>query len=275
AVDLRDEVATRLGFTESDVARQLASGFEGSPVSTFWEGRRKIDIVARLDERETSRFDDVLSTYVRSSSTGARVPVRQVADIRAEWQSSRIVRRNGVRTITIGTFTHSGVLPSQVLAVVQPRVAALAMPRDIRVEYGGELEAQNESATQMTGALVAGLLGIFMILLFQFRNVKYALLIMVSIPLALFGTVLGLLITQNPFGFTAQLGMIALTGIVVRNAIILVDFINERRAHGEALEEAALDAGRRRLRPIFLTTMAAAVGVLPMILSGSTMWSPL
>lgn len=86
---------------------------------------------------------------------------------------------------------------------------------------------------------------------------------------------LGLILTRNPFGFTAYVGIVSLSGIVVRNAIILVDYINERRAGGQDLEAAALEAGRRRLRPIFLTTMAAAAGVTPMILSGSSLWSPL
>jgi outer membrane protein TolC len=98
---------------------------------------------------------------------------------------------------------------------------------------------------------------------------------MCSIPLTLFGAVLGLLVTDNPFGFTAFTGMIALCGIVVRNAIILVDYMNEKLREGHSLETAAVEAGERRLRPIFLTTMAAAVGVTPMIISGSSLWSPL
>ena len=98
---------------------------------------------------------------------------------------------------------------------------------------------------------------------------------MPAIPHALLGASLGLLVTGNPFGFTAFLGIVSLGGVVVRNAIILVDYIRARMAEGVAIEEAAVEAGERRLRPIFLTTMAAAVGVTPMILSGSSMWSPL
>jgi outer membrane protein TolC len=109
----------------------------------------------------------------------------------------------------------------------------------------------------------------------QFRNISDPLVVMASIPLTLFGAIFGLLITHNPFGFTAFMGLISLCGIVVRNGIILVDYCNERVAEGETLEQAARDAGTRRLRPIFLTTMAAAVGVTPMIISGSSLWSPL
>src|SRR6476646_10842567 len=98
---------------------------------------------------------------------------------------------------------------------------------------------------------------------------------MSAIPLSLFGAAMGLVVTGNPFGFTSFMGCIALSGIVVRNSIILIDYINEKRRAGSTLEEAALEAGERRLRPIFLTTMAAAVGVTPMIISRSSMWSPL
>lgn len=127
----------------------------------------------------------------------------------------------------------------------------------------------------MLEALAISLVAIFLILLIQFKNISEPLIVMSSIPMALLGAVFGLVITGNPFGFTAFMGLISLCGIVVRNAIILVDYINEKLAEGQTLEQAAMEAGERRLRPIFLTTMAAAVGVTPMILSGSSLWSPL
>jgi outer membrane protein TolC len=119
------------------------------------------------------------------------------------------------------------------------------------------------------------MIAIYLILMFQFRSVMDPLVVMAAIPLGLLGASLGLLVTRNPFGFTAFLGIVSLGGVVVRNAIILIDYIRARMAEGIAIEEAAVEAGERRLRPIFLTTMAAAVGVTPMILSGSSMWSPL
>ncbi len=127
----------------------------------------------------------------------------------------------------------------------------------------------------MVAALSISLLAIFLILMLQFRNLVEPLVVMASIPLSLFGVVVGLLITRNSFGFTAFMGMISLCGIVVRNAIILIDYIKEKLHEGVPLVEAATLEGERRLRPIFLTTMAAAVGVTPMILSGSKLWSPL
>src|SRR2546427_2012142 len=123
-------------------------------------------------------------------------------------------------------------------------------------------------------ALAMSMISIFLILLFQFRKLSEPLVVMSAIPLSLFGAAMGLVVTRNPFGFTSFMGCIALSGIVVRNAIILVDYINERRRAGSTLEEAALEAGERRLRPIFLTTMAAAGGGTPLILSHSRLWGP-
>jgi outer membrane protein TolC len=132
-----------------------------------------------------------------------------------------------------------------------------------------------ETLPEMIMALGISLVAIFLVLLLQFKNLSETLIVMSSIPLAMPGAVLGLVVTHNPFGFTAFMGLISLCGIVVRNAIILVDYVKEKMREGRPLEQAATEAGERRLRPIFLTTMAAAVGVLPMILSGSSLWSPL
>jgi len=185
------------------------------------------------------------------------------------------VRRNGVRTLTVRGFVKPGFYGSDLQKKVEPRIKALQLPPGYRIEYGGEKFNQNVTFPQMLVALGISLIVIFLILLFQFKNISEPLIVMSSIPMALLGAVFGLLITGNPFGFTAFMGMISLCGIVVRNAIILVDYIHEKLAEGQTLEHAAMEAGERRLRPIFLTTMAAAVGVTPMILSGSSLWSPL
>ena len=272
---LRPEVATRLGFTDADVAMQLAGAFNGAPISTFWEGKRDLDITLRLDATERSGIDDVASAYVVSPTTGARIPLREVADVAPEFRPSRIVRRNGVRTLTVRSFSAPDVLPSVALKAATPKLAALNLPAGMRMEVGGEKEGSAEVQGAVNVALITSLIGVFLILLFQFRTVRHPLVIMTSIPLAVVGAAIGLVVTGNPFTYTANLGLNALTGVVVRNAIILVDYANELRQHGVDIETAALLAGRRRLRPIFLTTMAAALGVTPMILSRSPLWSPM
>jgi outer membrane protein TolC len=127
----------------------------------------------------------------------------------------------------------------------------------------------------MKYVLIASIVLIFLILLFQFRSLLDPVMIMTAFPLAVPGAALGLIVTHNTFGFTAFIGIVSVGGLVVRNAIILVDYIHQRIKGGATLEQAALEAGERRLRPIFLTSSAAAVGVVPMILSGSSLWSPM
>ncbi|MDZ4183563.1 MAG: efflux RND transporter permease subunit [Desulfuromonadales bacterium] len=274
-VKVNDELANRLGITDASVSQTLAGAFDGAAVSTFWEGDRAVNIKLRLDPASRSSFGDISNTYVNSELTGAKIPLRAVATLAPEWQTSRIVRRNGVHTLTVRAFPKPGVYASKILEQAMPKIKDLQLPVGYRIYYGGDKDNQDEVFPQMIGALAISLVAIFLVLLVQFRNVSEPLVVMASIPLTLFGAMFGLLVTNNPFGFTSFMGVISLCGIVVRNGIILVDYCNERIAEGVPLEQAAREAGARRLRPIFLTSMAAAVGMVPMILSGSSLWSPL
>ncbi len=274
-LNVNDELANRLGITEASVSQTLSGAFSGAAVSTFWEGDRAVTIKLRLDPAYRSQFEDIGNTYLNSELTHARVPLRAIATLAPEWQTSRIVRRNGVRTLTVRAFVKPGYYASHLVEKAMPKIKALELPAGYRIYYGGEKDNQGETFPQMIVALGISLLAIFLVLLVQFRSISEPLVVMASIPLMLFGAILGLIITHNPFGFTAFMGLISLCGIVVRNGIILVDYCNEKVAEGETLEQAAQDAGARRMRPIFLTTMAAAVGVTPMILSRSSLWSPL
>ncbi|WP_229712727.1 efflux RND transporter permease subunit [Marivirga lumbricoides] len=144
------------------------------------------------------------------------------------------------------------------------------------IKYGGEQENELENYPSLAKALIVGVVLIFFILLFQFKKPGFALLIMTTMPLSLLGAGIGLWLTGYPFGLTSFLGIMSLMGIVVRNGIILIDYAEElRNKEGMSIKEAALASGRRRMRPIFLTSFAAAIGVVPMIMSGSTLWGPL
>ena len=274
-VNVREEVANRIGLTNAAIAQQLAVGFEGAPVTTFWEGDRGVDVVLRLDPAERQSFQNVADTYVMSPVTGARVPLEAVASLDSEWQPGRIVRRNGVRTLTVRAFPGDHRLASEILGDARKQLDAMALPQGYHIEYGGEYENKQEISGEMQNALMLSMVLIFLILLFQFRTLVDPLIVMAAFPLALPGAAFGLLVTHNTFGFTAFIGIVSVGGLVVRNSIILIDYIHERMKSGVELEQAALEAGERRLRPIFLTSAAAAVGVIPMILSGSSLWSPL
>lgn len=274
-VKVNEELSNRFGLTNSNISMLLAGAMDGEAVSTYWEGNRPINIVLRLDPWHRQSFEDVKNTYITSQLTHDSVPLRSMATLAPEWQTSRIVRRNGVRTLTVRAFVTQDHYASELVNATNDATKKIPLPPGYRIEYGGEKFNQEETFPDMVKALLISLVAIFVILMIQFRGLKDPLVVMASIPLSLFGAILGLVVTRNPFGFTAFMGLIALCGIVVRNGIILVDYIHEKIAEGQSLEDAATAAGERRLRPIFLTTMAAAVGVTPMILSRSSLWSPL
>lgn len=274
-LSVREEVANRMGLTNGAIAQQLAAGFEGAPATTFWEGDRAVNVVLRLDPSDRQSFQNVADTYVISPVTGTRVPLQAVASLTSEWRPGRIVRRNGVRTLTVRAFPDGHRLASEILGGARRQLEAMPLPPGYHIAFGGEDENQRETFGEMQKALLISLVLIFLILLFQFRTLVDPLIVMAAFPLALPGAALGLVITHNTFGFTAFIGIVSVGGLVVRNSIILIDYIHERMKSGVELEQAALEAGERRLRPIFLTSAAAAVGVIPMILSGSSLWSPL
>ena len=274
-VNLDNELANRMGFSNASVSQSLAAGFNGVVVSTYWEGSRAVDILLRLDESSRQSFDDVRNVYLTSPVTGAKVPLRQIAALTPAWETGRIVRRNGARTITVRSFFQQGVYASKLLARARPEIAALPLPAGYRIGYGGENESQSDMTGGIVKAAAISVLLIFLILLFQFHSVTETLVVMSSIPLSLVGGAIGLLIVHMPFSFVAQIGFIGVGGVVVRNSILLIDYIRDRREKGDGLLDAARAAGARRMRPIFLTTLAAAVGVSPMIFSGSLMWAPM
>jgi multidrug efflux pump subunit AcrB len=273
-IHLKDE-ASRLGFNASSITQMIYTCFKGYPVSTMYEGNNPLNIVLKLDEKYRRNADDLENIYLQSPVSGASVPFRQIAELSPEWQPGRILHRNGIRTLTVQSNTKDDVLPSELLKAVQPDLAKMKLPEGYDISFGGEHANKMETYGYMTIALVISLIAIFLVLLLQFRNLKEVGLVMLTIPLSLFGAILGLFITRNDFGFTAFTALISLSGIVVRNAIILIDHTNELLGRGMDIPTAAFEAGKRRLRPIFLTAMAAAIGVLPMILSGSPLWSPL
>lgn len=276
-VKINDEVANRLGFSSQDIARMLGGGFKGRPVSVLWEGDNPITILLRLDEEHRDTFEDLSNTYLVSPVTGARVPLRQIATLQPEWQPGRIRRRNGVRCLTVRTETQLGRMPNDILSEIMPKIAAMKLPKGVTISYGGELEDQKTVMGQQLASLLTSLVLIFMVLLFQFKGIRKTLIIMAGIPMSWFGAFVGLFVTGNPFSFTGFLGVISLSGLVVRNGIILVEYADKLAAadESESLKEVAMNAGKRRMRPVFLTAMAAAMGVVPMIISGSALWAPL
>jgi len=275
-LDIRKDEESRLGYSDALLGYSLMVGTRGFPVATVWEGDYPVDVRLKVDQKSKTSSEEVGNLYVTSPLLFSSVPVRQLATLKPGWTEGEIVHRNGVRTLTVQADIERGRYAADVFGRVRPKIDRIKLPQGLGIEYGGENQDKTEYITPFYYALAVSVVIIFLILMVQFRNIKTTLLIMLTMPLSIFGASFGVWVTGYPFGVTAFIGLIGLMGIVIRNGIIYISYAEElRRQHGHTLEEAAISAAKRRMRPIFLTASAAAVGVIPMILSGSTLWGPL
>jgi multidrug efflux pump len=271
----RDE-ASRLGYSKTLLDYSLMAGTTGLPLSTVWEDDHQLPVNLKVNTGKKHNVKELRDHYVSSPFMLSAVPLRQIADVRPEWSEGEIARRNGMRTITVRVDVDRGKYSSHVLSAARATIDTLTLPAGIAISYGGEQEMAEKELTPLYYALGMSVMLIFLVLLVQFRNVKTAVLIMMTMPLAVFGAAFGVAVAGYPFSVTAFIGVIGLVGIVVRNGIIYVSYTEElRREHGHTLVEAAMSSARRRMRPIFLTSAAAAVGVVPMVLGRSPLWGPL
>ncbi len=275
-VNLDRSKANKLGYAKSLVAASLMTSLDGLPLTTVWEGDYPVGVILSKEDELTNSVNNLNDQYVTSLLTMESLPLRSVATLQPEWTEGIIVRRNGVPTITVKADIKRNIIASQIFKTLRPQLDNLQTDQGMILEYGGDHEATAKQMVPLVTSLLLSVVLIYFILLFQFKTTRRALLIMSTMLLSFPGAALGLWITGYPFGMTSFIGVIGLVGIVVRNGIILIDYAFELvNKHGHSFKEAAIAAGKRRMRPIFLTSMAAAMGVVPMIISQSPLWGPL
>ncbi len=271
--------SNRLGINEGLLGVTLASRFGGIPLTTIWENDYKVPVVLKSNiSGDKLTASDVENEYVTGLYSPA-VPLRQIAKVTTEWKEGQIVRRNGIRTLSLYVDLRRGEVVSVTQKEVEKIVEKMSneiASKNIKVSYGGVKEDVNETLPDIiTGGLISVAI-IFFILLFHFKSVKLASLVFASTGFSILGAALGLKIMNQEFSVTAVLGIISLIGIIVRNGIIMYDYIIElREKRGFSVIDACIEAGKRRMRPILLTCLAASMGVIPMIISNSPLWSPM
>ena len=275
-INLDRNKANKLGYAKSLVASSLMLSLDGIPVTTVWEDDYPVNVILTKDDQKQQSISGLKDQYVTSLLTLESLPLRAIAKIEPDWTEGNIIRRNGIRTITVQADLKRNIIPSQVFNSIKDDLDDLQKGSMLEFEYGGDYEATAKQMTPLLTSLALSVVLIFFILLIQFKTTRRALLVMSTMLLSFPGAALGLWLTGYPFGMTAFIGVIGLVGIVVRNGIILIDcafdLVNNQ---GLNFKEAAIAAGKRRMRPIFLTSMAAAMGVIPMIISQSPLWGPL
>ena len=276
-ITLNETESNRLGINKALLTACLAVHYgPGVPITSLWEGDYPVGVVLKADHKDNNQFTSLGNEYIPVMGGTTSVPLRQFATITPDFTDGCIVRRNGVRTISVVAEPMRGYNADCLAKQVKASVAKLSLPKDVEVHIGGMLEKDTETLPQVsTGVLIAVFI-IFFILLFHFKRISLALVNLSSMSLCVFGAAVGLLITGYDMSITGILGVVSLMGILVRNGIIMLDYAEElRRDKGLSVREAAFQAGERRMRPIFLTSAAASVGVLPMMLENNTLWSPM
>ena len=269
-----DAVASRYGISRVDIARAIYGRTRGQSIGELYTGEDPIPVLVRSEAGEAMAVSELEAVDVPTSD-GRMVPLGQVAHVEPVWQPAAIKHRNGQRLTTVSAQLQDGVSFSQVLPVLKAKLATLELPGGVEVNFGGDAEGSGEANSAIMRNLPIGLLLLLGVLLAEFNSFRRVMIILTTVPLAAAGVVPGLLIGNQPFGFMSLLGVIALVGIVVNNAIVLLEVVESRRMEGADVPTALEEAVARRIRPILLTTATTVAGLLPLAVSSSTLWPPL
>jgi len=269
-----DASAARYGLTRADVANTLFARSFGLPTQQYRQEREPVPIVLRSADGTRSDLSALLSSYVYNAA-GDAIPLSLVAHVEADWQAASIQHRNGMRLYSVTAGLDQGYSFSQILDVLNVKLDEQPLPAGTRIELGGDLESAGDANQAILNTAPIGILLLLFFLLLQFNSYRRVGIILLTVPLAAAGIFPGLVLSGSPFGFQPLLGIIALVGIVVNNAIVLLDLIDTRLKSGDDIQTAVNEAVTRRFRPIVLTTATTVAGLLPLALSSSTLWPPM
>ena len=268
----------RAGLTNLDVAVSLQTVLSGYETTQFREGDSVIPITLRTVAADREDIGKLDSHNVYSLVTGRSVPLKQVADIEVVWQPAKILRRGRLKTVTVAANVAEGVSPLAISAAMATWLEEVSASWGVgyKWELGGEEEKSGAANRSISEKLpIAGFI-ILMLLVSQFNSIRRPLIILTTIPLGLIGVVAGLLIARSYFGFMTLLGVISLSGIVINNAIVLLDRIRLEIEENQRSPAAAIvESAQRRFRPILLTTATTIGGLIPLWLGGGPMWEPM
>jgi multidrug efflux pump subunit AcrB len=276
-VTINPDRANLLGITNEDVAVLLHTGLSGTAPTYLREEDRLIPITFRLRSDERSRIEEIADLDAFSSVTNARVPLSQIAELRTDFISPKICRRDHQRCITVKCDTAPGVLASSIVHRMQTALdrQTAQWPPGYRFKFGGEYEEQTKGFDSVGLALVVSLAAIYLALVLQFNSVTKPLVVFAGVPFGMVGGMLGLLPFGTPFGFMAFLGVASLAGVIVSHVIVLFDYIEEACERGEPLHQAVVESGLVRLRPVLVTVLATVGGLVPLAIEGGPLWEPM
>jgi len=296
-VELDPITSAQLGITRTTAQLALSAMSSDLRVGQIWEGNYELPVIVKDDTDMT--YSDIENLGISSpvtmlsggiSKTNSTIPLRQIAKVNPKWSESRIIHRGGERCITVTAQFAQGVYTAPIEnEIARMMQRDIQLPQGVRSEVGGEIEYGDEAMPQIIGGIVIAMIIVFFFLLFNFKKYGITLVCMAALGLMTPGALIGLGLMDRALGLTSIFGLITLMGMIMRNEILIfehaIDLIKkhvaehgdwtvDRQAYNEAVRQAAYDAGKRRMVPIFLTTATTAVGVVPMIIAQSSFWMP-
>jgi multidrug efflux pump subunit AcrB len=255
--------AARMGLRTMDLASTVLTAVKGDDVGKYRVGEDEYDIIVRYEQPDRGSAEDLQNVTVFYE--GENIPLLSFASVEFDTGLASINRIDGKRVVTVSADVAAGYNGNAVLAEAQTRLEDFVLPAGYRFEYTGESEDQEEASSFLSKAFVLAIMLIFVVLVTQFDSLFIPFVILFTVILSLIGVFLGLLVTHTPFGIIMTgVGVISLAGIVVNNAIVLLDYIQQLRAAGMSEVEAIRDAGRTRFRPVILTAVTTILGLIPL-----------
>ena len=271
-VEVDQTRALAAGVTSAAIAQALETAYSGGVATVLRQGDVLIPVVLRAPEAERLSPERLLTMPVFGAN--GPVPLADVAQVRLADQPSVLIRRNEQPTITVSA-RHETLTAQGIVDATQPALAALNLPSGHKVTLGGEIAESADANSGLVTYFPLALLGMAALFLWQFGSVRKTAIVMASIPFVMIGATLGLALTGQPFSYTATLGLLALAGIIVNNAVLLLERIAEEKALGKSHEDAVADAAAVRLRPIVMTKLTCVTGLVPLFIFGGDLWRPL
>lgn len=274
AIEVDDASAARHGLSRSDVAQSLYGQSFGIVAEQYRQEDDPIPLVLRSLEGTQLSLSRLLSTNIYNGQ-GQAVPLSAIATVNTSWEPAARYLRNGVRAGTVTSNLLPGYSFSQALDGLYLALAEQPLPEGARMELGGDAEGSGDANSALLTTAPIGILLLLFFLILQFNSFRRVGIILLTVPLATVGIFPGLVLSGSPFGFQSLLGVIALVGVVVNNAIVLLDVVDRCLAQGKAIRDAVRQAVEQRTRPILLTTATTVAGLLPLAFSSSTLWPPM
>jgi len=271
-VNIDQRKARRLGITSEDIATSLGARYLGRDVSLLRDGDTLVPIIARGSDAERARPEDLGNTLVHSAAGAAPVPLSALATVTLASEPSVIRRRNLARTLTIEGRATLGTA-QQAVDAAAPMVAKIALPPGYRIELGAEVEEAADANRALAQFMPHAAVAMLLLFVWQFNSFRKLALILAIIPFAMIGVAPALTLAREPLGFMANFGLLSLAGIIVNNAVLLLERIEAELAAGKPRREAVVSAAVQRLRPIVMTKLTCVAGLVPLLLFGGALWS--